>query len=233
MTSASPRSPGLLAVLTPKQQLRAGRMPRRLIQLFVGLTMYGVAMAMFVRAGLGLDPWDVFHYGISLLTGLDFGTAIILVSIPVLLLWIPLRQWPGLGTIANAIWIGIATNLALAVIPMVHGLPLQIAVFTVGLVINGVGGALYLGAQLGPGPRDGLMTGLHERTGISLRVVRTALELTVLTTGWLMGGIVGVGTIAYAVAIGPLVQAFLPRCVVVLDLPVSEPTDCAPAPQPV
>lgn len=229
MTPASPR---LLAVLTPKQQLTAGRMPRRLVQLFIGLSMYGLAMAMFVRSGLGLDPWDVFHYGISRLTGVNFGVVIIVVSILVLLLWIPLRQWPGLGTVANALWIGVATNLGLAMIPTVHGLPLQMAVFTVGLVINGIGGALYLGAQLGPGPRDGLMTGLHERTGLSLRVLRTALELTVLITGWLMGGIVGVGTIAYAVAIGPLVQAFLPRCVVALDLPVNEPTDCAPAPQP-
>ncbi|MDQ2853148.1 MAG: hypothetical protein M3Y49_20880 [Actinomycetota bacterium] len=229
MTNASPR---LLAVLSPKQQLHAGRMPRRLVQLFAGLTMYGLAMAMFVRSGLGLDPWDVFHYGIAQHLGLDLGTVIIAVSVLVLLLWIPLRQWPGLGTVANAIWIGIATNLTLAVIPTIHGLPLQIAVFTTGLVINGIGGALYLGAQLGPGPRDGLMTGLHHRTGISLRVVRTALELTVLVTGWLMGGIVGVGTVAYAVAIGPLVQAFLPRCIVTLDLSVSEPTDCAPAAQP-
>lgn len=233
MTSASPRSPRLLAVLTPKQQLRAGRMPRRLIQLFIGLTMYGVAMGMFVRSGLGLDPWDVFHYGIAVHIGLNLGTVIIMVSVLVLLLWIPLRQWPGLGTIANAIWIGVATNLMLAVLPRIHGLPWQMAIFAAGLIINGLGGALYLGAQLGPGPRDGLMTGLHERTGVSLRVVRTALELTVLLTGWLMGGIVGIGTVAYAVAIGPLVQAFLPRCVVALDLPVSEPTDCAPAAQPV
>ncbi len=207
-------------------------MPRRLVQLFSGLTLYGVAMAMFVQAGLGLDPWDVFHYGISKLTGLDFGTAIIVVSVPVLLLWIPLRQWPGLGTIANAIWIGIATNLGLAVIPMVHGLALQIVVFALALIVNGLGGALYLGAQLGPGPRDGLMTGLHRRTGISLRTVRTALELTVLGTGWLMGGIVGVGTVAYAVAIGPLVQAFLPWFVVRLDVPVSETIESEPAAQP-
>ncbi|MEO8850195.1 MAG: hypothetical protein ABI360_00550 [Allobranchiibius sp.] len=222
----------LLAALTPKEQLTAGRLPRRLVQLFIGLTLYGVAMAMFVQAGLGLDPWDVFHYGISKLTGMDFGTAIIVVSIPVLLLWIPLRQWPGLGTIANAIWIGIATNIGLSVIPVVHGLALQVVVFGFGLIVNGLGGALYLGAQLGPGPRDGLMTGLHRRTGISLRVVRTALELTVLCTGWLMGGIVGVGTVAYAVAIGPLVQAFLPWFVVPLDPQVIEQTGNEPAAQP-
>lgn len=214
-------------------QLRAGRLPRRIVQLFTGLTMYGVAMGMFVRAGLGLDPWDVFHYGVAKLTGMDLGTAVIVVSIPVLLLWIPLRQWPGLGTIANAIWIGIATNIALAVIPTMHGLLTQITVFALGLVVNGAGGALYIGAQLGPGPRDGLMTGLHRRTGLSLRLVRTALELTVLGTGWLMGGVVGVGTLAYAVAIGPLVQAFLPWCIVRLDVPLSAPSECAPAAQPV
>ncbi|NYJ74965.1 YczE/YyaS/YitT family protein [Allobranchiibius huperziae] len=232
--TAPPRSPrAALAALTPMGQLRAGRLPRRVVQLFVGLTMYGVAMAMFVRAGLGLDPWDVFHYGVARLTGMDLGTAVIAVSIPVLLLWIPLRQWPGLGTIANAIWIGVATNIALAVIPTMHGLPTQIAVFALGLVINGAGGALYIGAQLGPGPRDGLMTGLHRRTGLSLRLVRTALELTVLGTGWLMGGVVGFGTLAYAVAIGPLVQAFLPWCIVRLDVPLNAPSESAPAAQPV
>lgn len=214
-------------------QLRAGRLPRRLVQLFVGLTMYGVAMAMFVRAGLGLDPWDVFHYGVARLTGMDLGTAVIVVSIPVLLLWISLRQWPGLGTIANAVWIGIVTNVALALIPTMHGLTTQITVFALGLIVNGAGGALYIGAQLGPGPRDGLMTGLHRRTGVSLRLVRTALELTVLGTGWLMGGVVGVGTLAYAVAIGPLVQAFLPWCIVRLDGPLSAPSECEPAAQPV
>lgn len=208
-------------------------MPRRLIQLFIGLTMYGVAMSMFVQAGLGLAPWDVFHFGISLLTGMDLGTAIIVVSVPVLLLWIPLRQWPGLGTIANAIWIGIATNIGLALVPPIEGLPLQLVAFAAGLVINGAGGALYIGAQLGTGPRDGLMTGLHERTGISLRVVRTGLELTVLGSGWLLGGPVGLGTVAYALGIGPMVQAFLPRCIVSLDLPASASTDCEPAPQPV
>lgn len=207
-------------------------MPRRLVQLFVGLSMYGIAMGMFVRSGLGLDPWDVFHYGLAQHIGLDLGTTIIVASVLVLVLWIPLRQWPGLGTVANALWIGVATDVTLAVLPKIHGLPLQVCVFALALVINGLGGALYLGAQLGPGPRDGLMTGLHRRTGISLRVVRTALELTVLAIGWLMGGIVGVGTIAYAMAIGPLVQAFLPRCIIALDLPVSAPTDSEPAAQP-
>ncbi|WP_265443950.1 YczE/YyaS/YitT family protein [Flexivirga meconopsidis] len=206
-----------LASLTPRQQLTAGRLPRRLAQLFVGLSLYGAAMAIFVRAGLGLDPWDVFHYGVAEHLGLDLGTAVILVSFPVLLLWIPLRQWPGLGTIANAVWIGIATNLALAVVPTAHGLLTQIAFLLSALVINALGGALYIGSQLGPGPRDGLMTGLHRRTGLSLRLVRTCLELSVLAVGWLLGGVVGIGTVLYAVAIGPLVQFFLPYSVVKLD----------------
>ncbi len=228
-----------LAALTPREQLSAGRLPRRLVQLFLGLTLYGFAMAMFVRAGLGLDPWDVFHYGVARLTGMDLGTAVIVVSIPVLLAWIPLRQWPGLGTIANAVWIGVATNIGLAYFPTAHGLPAQVTTFAGALLINAVGGALYIGAQLGPGPRDGLMTGLHRRTGLSLRLVRTGLELTVLGTGWLMGGVVGFGTVVYAVAIGPLVQAFLPVCIVRLEdpkdasqappVPLSVGSECAPA----
>lgn len=206
-----------LANLSPIDQLRAGRMPRRIVQLFIGLSLYGLAMAMMVRAGIGLDPWDVFHYGVFLHTGWTLGVTVIVVSIPVLLLWAPLRQWPGLGTIANTVWIGVATDISLALVPTAHGLFNQTAMFIAGLVINALGGALYIGSQLGPGPRDGLMTGLHRRTGVSLRLVRTGIELTVLAIGWLLGGIVGVGTLLYALLIGPLVQAFLPRCIV--DLP--------------
>lgn len=220
-----------LASLTPRQQLRAGKLPARLVRLFVGLSLYGIAMALFVRAGLGLDPWDVFHYGIARHLGLDLGTTVILVSIPVLFLWLPLRQWPGFGTICNAIWIGVVTNIALAVIPAAHVLPLRVAMLAVALVINAVGGALYIGSQLGPGPRDGLMTGLHLRTGLSLRLVRTSLELTVLVVGWLLGGVVGIGTVLYAVSIGPLVQFFLRFLIVPLDAPVRT-TPSAPAPRP-
>ncbi|GAB3489390.1 membrane protein [Flexivirga lutea] len=227
-----------LAALTPREQLRAGRLPSRLVRLFAGLTLYGLAMALFVRAGLGLDPWDVFHYGVAQHLGLDLGTTVILVSIPVLLLWVPLRQWPGFGTIANAIWIGIATNVALAIIPTQHALPARIVMLPIALVINAIGGALYIGSQLGPGPRDGLMTGLHLRTGLSLRLVRTSLELTVLVVGWLLGGVVGIGTVLYAVSIGPLVQFFLRHLVVPLDEPVrtssstQRPTPSAPTPPP-
>ncbi len=192
-------------------------MPRRVTQLFVGLTLYGVSMAMMLRAGLGLDPWDVFHYAIALHLGLDLGTVVIIVSMLVLLLWIPLRQWPGLGTVCNAIWIGIVTNIVLWLTPTPTHLAIRIPLMLGGVLLNGAAGGLYIGSQLGPGPRDGLMTGLHQRTGVSIRIVRTSIELTVFVTGWLLGGTVGVGTIIYAVCIGPLVQHFLQ--LFIIDLP--------------
>ena len=200
----------VLADLDPWAQLRAGRLWRRVPQLLVGLWLYGFAMALFIRSGLGLDPWDVFHAGLQRLLGWSFGTVVIAVGFAVLLLWIPLRQWPGLGTIANAVVIGIATDATLAVIPAATSWPAAWALLVGGLVVNGLAGGLYIGSQLGPGPRDGLMTGLARRTGWSLRLVRTGLELSVLAVGWLLGGTVGVGTVVYALAIGPLVQFFLP-----------------------
>ncbi len=211
-----------LATLDPLAQLRAGRLGLRLPQLFVGLTLYGFAMALMVRAGVGLDPWDVFHFGVARHTGWSLGVTVIVVSVPVLLLWAPLRQWPGLGTIANAVWIGVATDAGLRVLPDLHGLALQCTVCLLAIIVNAIGGALYIGSQLGPGPRDGLMTGLHRRTGISLRVVRTGLELTVLAVGWLLGGVVGLGTVLYAVLIGPLVQFFLPWAIAPLDEPADQ-----------
>ncbi len=218
------RSPEL-ARLTPLAQLRAGRLPYRIIQLFVGLSLFGAAMAGFVRSGLGLAPWDVLHYGVTLHTGLSLGTVVIIFGFLVLLLWIPLRQMPGLGTIANVIWIGLSADVALAFIPEVHGLPAQLALFAGSLLVNGLGGGLYIGSQLGPGPRDGLMTGLHARTGISLRLARTGVEVMVLVIGWFLGGIVGFGTIIYALAIGPLTQLFLRFCIIDLGIqPVLEET---------
>jgi uncharacterized membrane protein YczE len=199
-----------LAALGPVAQLRAGRLGLRVPQLLVGLWLYGFAMALFVRSGLGLDPWDVFHAGLQRLLGWSFGTVVIVVGFAVLLLWIPLRQWPGLGTIANAVVIGLATDATLAIVPQAANGWTSWGLLLVGLVVNGLAGALYIGSQLGPGPRDGLMTGLARRTGWSLRLVRTGLELSVLAVGWALGGTVGVGTVAYAVAIGPLVQFFLP-----------------------
>lgn len=217
-----------LSNLSPLAQLRAGRLPYRITQLFVGLTLFGVAMAGFVRAGLGTAPWDVLHYGVALRTGLSLGTVVIIFGFIVLLLWIPLRQMPGLGTIANVVWLGISADIALALIPEIHGLPAQLAVFAGALVLNALGGGLYIGSQLGPGPRDGLMTGLHARTGVSLRLARTSVEVLVLGIGWLLGGVVGLGTVAYALAIGPLTQFFLRRCIITLD-PV--PTPRSPAPR--
>lgn len=205
-----------LARLTPTEQLRAGRLPRRLLQVFIGLTAYGVAMALLVRSGLGMLPWDVFHYGVSMHVPLSLGTVVILVSLVVLLLWIPLRQMPGLGTVANAVWIGIALDVALPLLPEPHGLVWQVGYMLLGIVGNAFATALYIGAQLGPGPRDGLMTGLASVTGASLRLVRTGLEVVVVVLGWFLGGMFGIGTILYAVAVGPLVQWMLPWSIVEL-----------------
>jgi uncharacterized membrane protein YczE len=185
-------------------------MTRRLIQLFAGLALYGASMALMLRATLGLDPWDVFHQGLAGHVGLSFGMLVNGVGAVVLLLWIPLRQRPGIGTIANIFTIGTAVDLTLLVLPEIDGLVLRAAALGAGVVLNGVAGAMYIGAGLGPGPRDGLMTGLCRRTGWSIRLVRTGIEVTVLGIGWLLGGTVGVGTVLYAFTIGPLVQTFLP-----------------------
>ncbi len=219
-----------LAALTPRQQLTAGRTGRRLVQLFAGLVLYGWSMAMMVRSTLGLDPWDVFHDGVARLTGLSFGTVVIAVGVAVLLLWIPLRQWPGLGTVANAVVIGLVTDLGLAVLVTPESLLLRGGLLVGGVLLNGLAGAMYIGSQFGTGPRDGLMTGLVFRTGRSIRLVRTSLEVTVLILGWLLGGVVGVGTVLYALAIGPLVQLFLPWLVVELDQAGTAPE---PGPAPV
>ncbi|RIV38356.1 membrane protein YczE [Micromonospora radicis] len=200
------------------------RPTRRLVQLFVGLCLYGFSMALMVRSELGLNPWDVFHQGLSRMTGLSMGTVVIAVGALVLLAWIPLRQRPGIGTVANVVVVGLAVDATLALIPPVQPLVAQIALLVAGIVGNGAATALYLGARLGPGPRDGLMTGVAaRRPGWSLRLVRTALELGVLAVGALLGGTLGVGTIAYALAIGPLAQLFLP----IFDVPRPAP----PAPE--
>ena len=220
--STPERPRAVLADLGPIEQLRAGRLGRRVPQLLVGLVLYGFAMALFIRSGLGLDPWDVFHAGLQRLLGWSFGTVVIVVGFAVLLLWIPLRQWPGLGTIANAVVIGVATDATLAVVPPAANWPSAWVLLVGGLVVNGLAGGLYIGSQLGPGPRDGLMTGLARRTGWSLRLVRTGLELSVLAIGWVLGGTVGIGTVLYALAIGPLVQFFLPLVTVRLEASAPE-----------
>ncbi|MCO1656380.1 membrane protein YczE [Pseudonocardia humida] len=183
---------------------------RRLPQLLGGLALYGLSMAMQIRAGLGLNPWDVLHEGLAERTPLSFGAVTAVTGVLVLLLWIPLRQRPGVGTVANVVVIAVAVDAALLVIPAPDALAPRIALLVGGVLLNGVATAAYVGARLGPGPRDGLMTGLCARTGWSVRVVRTGIEVLVLASGWLLGGTVGVGTVLYALAIGPLTQLFLP-----------------------
>ena len=185
-------------------------MLRRLLQLYVGLALYGVSTAMFVRANLGADPWNVFHLGVAKLLSLDIGTVMIVTGALVLLFWIPLRQRPGLGTFSNVVVIGLAADAALALIPSLDALVARSILLVSAVVVNALATSLYIGAGFGAGPRDGLMTGLHTRTGWSVRTIRTAIELSVLLIGWLLGGTFGVGTILYALAIGPLIQISLP-----------------------
>lgn len=196
---------------------------RRFIQLQLGLCLYGVSLALMVRANLGLDPWDVFHQGLAERAGLTLGTVLILTGAAVMLLWIPLRQKPGLGTLSNIFVIGLAADAALWILPDLHGLPLQGASLVAGMLLNGVASAAYIGAGMGPGPRDGLMTGLARRTGWPIRWTRMGIEATVLVVGWLLGGSVGVGTVLYAVAIGPLIQQFLPWFEVRAKTPATVP----------
>jgi uncharacterized membrane protein YczE len=162
-----------------------------------------------VLAGLGLDPWDVLHQGLARQTGIAIGTWSILVGAIVLCLWIPLRQRPGLGTLCNVVAIGGVMDVVLWLVPAPHGLTLRVVCLAGGVFLNGVATGAYIGAGLGPGPRDGLMTGLAAR-GHSIRVVRTAIELTVLVSGFALGGSVGIGTVVYALAIGPLAHVFIP-----------------------
>ena len=189
-------------------------MTRRLIQLFIGLVLYGLSIALIVRADLGLDPWDVLNQGVferlTKPSGVSFGLVVNLIGMAVLLLWVPLRQKPGIGTVANVLVIGTVANFGLDWIPSELGLPLRAGLLIAGIVLNGVASGAYIGAGLGPGPRDGLMTGIVARTGWPVKWVRTAIELTVITVGWLLGGSVGLGTVLYALTIGPLVHVFLP-----------------------
>jgi uncharacterized membrane protein YczE len=183
------------------------------MNLYAGLVLFGVSVAFFVQARLGLDPWDVLHQGLSERTGVRIGTVAIVVGVIVLLLWIPLRQRLGVGTISNVILVGLTLDLALVVVPEPGPMPLRFLFLAIAIVMNAVATGLYIGAGLGPGPRDGLMTGLAAR-GYSLRVVRTAIELGVLAIGWLLGGTVGVGTALFALTIGPLVHVLIPRLTV-------------------
>lgn len=185
-------------------------MAERLARCAFGLFLFGLGITFFIRAQLGLAPWDVFHTGISDKTDVAVGTVIIVVGIFLLLLWIPLRQRPGIGTIMNAIEIGLVVNLTKPMIGEPDHIVGRLALMLAGLVIVGFGSAIYIGSGLGAGPRDGLMLGLSER-GISIRLARTVIELTVLVTGIVLGGPIGLGTVAFALGIGPIVQVLLPR----------------------
>ncbi len=206
-------------VLIPARAAR--RLPRRFVQLYLGLALYGVSMALFVRSDLGVMPWDVLHQGLARHVGLTIGIWSIIVGAVVLLAWIPLRERPGIGTVSNVVVIGVVIDASLALLPEPRLLAVRVAFAAAGLLLNAVATALYIGARLGPGPRDGLMTGLVRRTGGSVRVVRTAIEVVVVLAGWLLGGTLGVATAAYAVGIGPLVQVLLP----LLTVPEATPSE--------
>ncbi|MRS15658.1 hypothetical protein GJV06_12250 [Enterobacteriaceae bacterium RIT691] len=185
-------------------------MLRRLVQLYVGLSLYGVSTAMFVRASLGADPWNVFHLGVGKVVSLDIGTVMILTGVVVLLFWIPLRQRPGLGTVSNVMVLGLVADATLSVLGTPDSLWLKVLLLAAAVLLNALATGMYIGAGFGAGPRDGLMTGIHARTGWPVRVIRTTIEVTVLIIGFLLGGSVGIGTLVYALAIGPLIQMCLP-----------------------
>jgi uncharacterized membrane protein YczE len=210
------------------------RMIRRLIQLVLGLALYGFSIGLMVRANLGLSPWDVLNEGLSERTGLSFGMIVNIIGATVLLLWIPLRQRPGIGTISNVLLIGVFADLSLWLLPSAASLPGGLVMLLLGVFLTGVATGAYIGAGLGPGPRDGLMTGLVRRTGASVRVIRTGIELVVLAIGWSLGGTVGLGTVVFAFGIGPIVHRMLPLFMVADREPRSGPaTSCAePSAQP-
>lgn len=187
----------------------ATRRPARLVLLLAGLVLYGVSDGLLIIAGLGLDPWDVLHQGLSRTVGLQVGTWVIVVGLLVLIAWVPLHQRLGVGTLCNVVVVGLVINATLAVVPAPHGLALRLVVLVVAVGLNGVATGAYIGAGLGPGPRDGLSTGIAAR-GVSLRVVRTSIEVSVLVVGFLLGGTVGVGTVLYALAIGPITHLTIP-----------------------
>ncbi|MCA0336853.1 MAG: hypothetical protein LCH66_08290 [Actinobacteria bacterium] len=208
-----------LLAIGPIAQLRAGRLGRRIPQLVLGLVLYGTSMALLVRSALGVMPWDVLHQGLAHRLPLTFGQIVIVTSMAVLLLWWPLRQPPGLGTVLNAVVIGLVVDPVLSWVHEPSGLAARTGLMAAGLLLNAIATAMYIGAQLGPGPRDGLMTGWARRTGHSIRMVRTLIEVVVVGVGWLLGGVFGVATVAYALLIGPLTQALLPFFTVSLTHP--------------
>ncbi|WP_109507524.1 YczE/YyaS/YitT family protein [Nocardioides speluncae] len=225
-TTTTPRI--ALADLGPVDQLRAGRLGRRLPQLFIGLALYGVSLALMVRGDLGLAPWDVLHSGVIRYVPITLGQAVVVMSFVVLLFWIPLREKPGIGTLANALVVGFAADGTLALLDRPDQLWARVLLLASGVLLCGLATGLYIGSQFGRGPRDGLMTGLARRTGWSLRLVRTGLEVAVVVIGFALGGVVGLGTVIFALAIGPLAQLMLPWCLV----DIAEPVKAHSQPQP-
>jgi uncharacterized membrane protein YczE len=200
---------------------RFPHLPRRLVQLYVGLVAYGMSMGLLVRSSLGVMPWDVLHQGLARRLHWSLGTMTIVVGVLVLLCWVPLRERPGLGTVSNVVVIGVVVDAVLAVLPPPGALWLRLGFALAGVLLNALATALYIGARLGPGPRDGLMTGLVRRTGGSVRVVRTSIEVAVVLIGWALGGTFGVVTVVYALAVGPLVHLLLPPLTVRLPTPAA------------
>jgi uncharacterized membrane protein YczE len=189
-------------------------MTRRVAQLLIGLLLFGLSLALMIQAVVGVPPWDVFTQGLSRVTGLRFGVLTVIISVALLLLWIPLRQKPGIGTVLNALLIGPCVELGFMLFSQPEELWLRFLMFAGGLLLNGIATGLYIGARFGPGPRDGLMTGLHRVTGKPIWAVRTSIEVVVLAAGWILGGNVGIGTLAFALLIGPLVHFFMPLLLV-------------------
>lgn len=208
--------PRILSDLGPIAQLRAGRLGRRLLQLYVGLVLYGVSLALMVRGALGLAPWDVLHSGLIRHVPITLGQAVVVMSFVVLVLWVPLRETPGIGTISNAFVVGFSADGTLWLLDRPDAIAARVALTVGGVALCGLASAMYIGAQLGRGPRDGLMTGLARRTGLSIRLVRTGLEVAVVLIGLALGGVLGLGTVLYALAIGPLTQLMLPSWIVPL-----------------
>jgi len=201
-------------------------MARRIVQLAVGLFLYGFAIALMIRAQVGVAPWDVLGQGLSITTGIPFGLVTNIIGLIVLLLWIPIRQKPGIGTIFNVALVGPSAQVGLWVLPEIDGLAPRILVFVAGLMMLGIATGLYLGARFGPGPRDGLMTGIHHRYGGKIWIVRSSIELVVLTIGAILGGNLGWGTLAFALLIGPIVHITIPR----LMVPAAVTTDSVATP---
>ncbi|MFE7318301.1 YitT family protein [Streptomyces sp. NPDC057555] len=217
--------------MTQRSTVGGSHLPRRLVQLYVGLVAYGVSMGLMVRAGLGLEPWSVLNQGLARHTGASIGTVTIVSGALILLLWIPLRQRPGLGTVSNVVILGLVMDATIALVPEVRLLAIRIPLLVTAVVLNGAATGLYISARFGAGPRDGLMTGLHLRTGRPVRLVRTCIEVTVLAAGFALGGSLGVGTVVYALAIGPLAQFFL-RCFAIKGLPEPSSVVVARSPEP-